>query len=144
MLRLHAGGRLIYKLTDLWTSAWPARTVVGHAHGVDRAAEEYAHYRRMWATLPRKPWPRKDDSLTLEQEDAMPAAPACTGARWATAGRPCSSAATILRLGRPRLPLLWRQAREGRRRAGLYTIVEQEDYLTDVAVEAGKARAAQG
>ncbi len=147
VLRLQAGGRLIYKLTDEVDER-----VAGHGPWWDmhtaltvRAEEFMPNYRRMWETLPEEAMAKEDDTLTLEQEDALPARTGLhrspVGYRWKAmfergdefydwdghafhffGGRPVKDDDSL----------------------AFYTIVEQEEYLTDVAVEAEKARAAQG
>ena len=147
MLRLQAGGRLIYKLTDRVDER-----VAGHGPWWDmhtaltvRAEEFMPNYRRMWETLPEEAMAKEDDTLTLEEEDALPARTGLhrspVGYRWKAifergdefydwdghafhffGGTPVKDDGSL----------------------ALYTIVEQEDYLTDVAVEAEKARVAQG
>lgn len=147
VLRLQAGGRLIYKLADQVDER-----VAGHGPWWDmhtaltvRAEEFMPNYRRMWETLPEEAMAKEDDTLTLEQEDALPARTGLhrspVGYRWKAmfergdefydwdghafhffGGRPVKDDGTL----------------------AFYTIVEQEEYLTDVAIEAEKARAAQG
>ena len=147
VLRLQAGGRLIYKLADQVDER-----VAGHGPWWDmhtaltvRAEEFMPNYRRMWETLPEEAMAKEEDTLTLEQEDALPARTGLhrspVGYRWKAmfergdefydwdghafhffGGRPVKDDGSL----------------------ALYTIVEQEEYLTDVAVEAEKARAAQG
>jgi hypothetical protein len=147
VLRLQAGGRLIYKLTDRVDER-----VAGHGPWWDmhtaltvRAEEFMPNYRHMWETLPEEAMAKEDDTLTLEEEDALPARTGLhrspVGYRWKAmfergdefydwdghafhffGGRPVKDDGSL----------------------ALYTIVEQEDYLTDVAVEAEKARVAQG
>ena len=147
VLRLQAGGRLIYKLVDQVDER-----VAGHGPWWDmhtaltvRAEEFMPNYRRMWETLPEEAMAKEDDSLSLEEEDALPARTGLhrspVGYRWKAmfergdefydwdghafhffGGRPVKDDGSL----------------------ALYTIVEQDEYLTDVAVEAEKARAAQG
>jgi len=147
VLRLQAGGRLIYKLTDQVDER-----VAGHGPWWDmhtaltvRAEEFMPNYRRMWETLPEEAMAKEEDTLTLEQEDSLPARTGLhrspVGYRWKAmfergdefydwdghafhffGGKPVKDDGSL----------------------ALYTIVEQEEYLTDVAVEAEKARAAQG
>ena len=147
VLRLQAGGRLIYKLVDQVDER-----VAGHGAWWDmhtaltvRAEEFMPNYRRMWETLPEEAMAKEDDSLSLEEEDALPARTGLhrspVGYRWKAifergdefydldghafhffGGRPVKDDGSL----------------------ALYTIVEQDEYLTDVAGEAEKARAAQG
>ncbi len=147
VLRLHAGGRIIYKLVDRVDER-----VAGHGPWWDmhtaltvRADEFMPNYRRMWETLPEEAMAKEEDSLTLEQEDALPARTGLhrspVGYRWKAmfergdefydwdghafhffGGKPIKDDGSL----------------------ALYTIVEQQEYLTEVAVEAGKARAAHG
>ena len=145
VLRLQAGGRLIYKLVDEVDER-----VAGHGPWWDmhtaltvRAEEFMPNYRRMWETLPEEELAKEEANLSLEQEDALPARTGLhrspVGYRWKAmyargdefydwdghafhffGGRPVKDDGSL----------------------ALYTIVEQEDYLTDVAVEAGKAQSA--
>ena len=147
VLRLQAGGRLIYKLTDKVDER-----VAGHGPWWDmhtaltvRAEEFMPNYRRMWETLPEEAMAKEEDTITLEEEDALPARTGLhrspVGYRWKAmfergdefydwdghafhffGGRPVKDDGSL----------------------ALYTIVEQEEYLTDVAVEAEKTRVAQG
>ena len=121
VLRLQAGGRLIYKLVDQVDER-----VAGHGAWWDmhtaltvRAEEFMPNYRRMWETLPEEAMAKEDDSLSLEEEDALPAAhrPAPQSGGLPLEGD-IRARRRILRLGRPRVPLLRRQARERRRLAG--------------------------
>ena len=147
VLRLQAGGRLIYKLVDQTDER-----VAGHGPWWDmhtaltvRAEEFMPNYRRMWETLPEEAMAKEEDTLSLEEEDALPARTGLhrspVGYRWKAifergdefydwdghafhffGGRPVKDDGSL----------------------ALYTIVDQDEYLTVVAVEAEKARAAQG
>lgn len=147
VLRLHAGGRLIYKLVDQVDER-----VAGHGPWWDmhtaltvRAEEFMPNYRHMWKTLPEEERAKEEDNLSLEQEDALPARTGLhrspVGYQWKAmfergdefydwdghafhffGARPVKDDGSL----------------------ALYTIVEQEDYLTDVAIEAEKAQTAHG
>jgi catechol 2,3-dioxygenase-like lactoylglutathione lyase family enzyme len=75
VLRLRAGGRLVYKLVDkvdervsghgTWWDMHTALTV--------RQDEFLPNYRRMWDGIPEEAGYKADVNLTLEQQEALPA-----------------------------------------------------------------------
>ncbi len=147
VLRLRAGGRLIYQLADRVDER-----VAGHGPWWDmhtaltvRAEEFMPNYRRMWESLPEEEAEKEEARMTLEEEDALPARTGLhrspVGYQWKAmyergdefydwdghafhffGGVPVKDDGSL----------------------ALYTIVEQEEYLKDVAVEAGKVRPAHG
>lgn len=75
VLRLRAGARIVYKLTDRVDER-----VAGHGPWWDmhtaltvRAEEFLPNYRRMWEGLPEEPGVKEDIRQSLEEEDALPA-----------------------------------------------------------------------
>ena len=75
MLRLRAGGRIVYKLVDkvdervsghgTWWDMHTALTV--------RQEEFLPNYRRMWEGIPEEEGYKADLNLSLEQQEALPA-----------------------------------------------------------------------
>jgi len=75
VLRLRAGGRIVYKLVDkvdervsghgTWWDMHTALTV--------RQEEFLPNYRRMWEGIPEEQGYKADLNLTLEQQEALPA-----------------------------------------------------------------------
>jgi catechol 2,3-dioxygenase-like lactoylglutathione lyase family enzyme len=75
VLRLRAGGRIIYKLADTVDER-----VAGHSPWCDmhtaftvRQEEFFANYRRMWEGLPEEAGPKEDLKDSRDKEDAFPA-----------------------------------------------------------------------
>jgi len=95
VLRLRAGGRLVYKLVDnvdervsghgTWWDMHTALTV--------RDEEFLPNYRRMWDGIPEEAGYKADLNLTIEQQEALPGAPVCIAAPSASGGRKYAAAA---------------------------------------------------
>jgi catechol 2,3-dioxygenase-like lactoylglutathione lyase family enzyme len=141
VLRMRAGGRLIYKLVDKVDER-----VSGHGNWWDmhtaltvRDEEFLPSYRRMWAGIPEEKGYKADLNLSIEQQEALPARTGLhrspVGIRWKEIcdrgdefyDWDCHSFHFIG--GRPLKP-------DGS--MALYEAIEQEHYLQDLAASLNK------
>ena len=142
VLRLRAGGRLVYKLVDkvdervsghgTWWDMHTALTV--------RQEEFLPNYRRMWEGIPEEKAYKADLNLSLEEQEALPARTGLhrspVGIRWKEI---CSRGDEFYDWDCHSFHFIGGKPLAANNSMALYEAIEQEDYLLELAQSLNKS-----